>query len=78
MKIITRSILILSIVSLLNDISSEMLYPVMPVFLSKTRVQKQTGAAISGVFAGGSTEPSPTGNPRSRFDGATKKGCDET
>src|SRR5215471_10715821 len=32
-KVITRIILLLSIVSLLNDISSEMLYPVMPVFL---------------------------------------------
>ena len=33
MKFITRSIWILSIVSLLTDISSEMLYPVMPVYL---------------------------------------------
>lgn len=33
MKIITRSIWILSLVSLLTDISSEMLYPVMPVYL---------------------------------------------
>jgi MFS family permease len=32
-KIITRTILLLSAVSLLNDISSEMLYPVMPLFL---------------------------------------------
>ncbi|MBS1537900.1 MAG: MFS transporter [Bacteroidetes bacterium] len=33
MKIITRTILLLSIVSLLTDISSEMLYPIMPVYL---------------------------------------------
>lgn len=32
-KIITRTILVLSLVSLFTDISSEMLYPVMPVFL---------------------------------------------
>ncbi|MBL0057037.1 MAG: MFS transporter [Chitinophagaceae bacterium] len=32
-KIITRTIWMLSLVSLLNDISSEMLYPVMPIFL---------------------------------------------
>ncbi len=32
-KIITRTIFLLSLVSLLNDISSEMLYPVMPLFL---------------------------------------------
>ena len=33
MRIITRSIWILSVVSLLTDISSEMLYPVTPVYL---------------------------------------------
>ena len=33
MKYITRTILILSLVSLFNDISSEMLYPIMPLFL---------------------------------------------
>ena len=33
-KIITRNIFILSIVSLFTDIASEMLYPVMPVYLS--------------------------------------------
>lgn len=33
MRIITRTVLILSIVSLLADIASEMLYPVMPVYL---------------------------------------------
>lgn len=32
-RVITRTILILSLVSLFTDISSEMLYPVMPVFL---------------------------------------------
>ncbi len=33
-KVITRTILLLSLVSLFNDISSEMLYPVLPLFLS--------------------------------------------
>ncbi|MCO5946745.1 MFS transporter [Mucilaginibacter flavidus] len=33
MQIITRAIWILSLVSLLTDISSEMLYPVMPIYL---------------------------------------------
>ena len=34
MKYLTRTIWILSIVSLFNDISSEILYPIMPLFLS--------------------------------------------
>ncbi|MFH1005010.1 MAG: MFS transporter [Bacteroidota bacterium] len=34
-RIITRSILILSFVSMFTDISSEMLYPVMPVYLKE-------------------------------------------
>ncbi|WP_295674413.1 MFS transporter, partial [uncultured Mucilaginibacter sp.] len=33
MKIITRNVLILSMVSLFTDVASEMLYPVMPVYL---------------------------------------------
>ncbi len=33
MKIITRSIWILSMVSLLADVASELLYPVIPVYL---------------------------------------------
>ncbi|HET7118285.1 MAG TPA: MFS transporter, partial [Hanamia sp.] len=32
-KIITRNILILSLVSLFTDVASEMLYPVMPIYL---------------------------------------------
>ncbi|MDE3211619.1 MAG: MFS transporter [Bacteroidota bacterium] len=32
-KIITRTVLILSLISLFTDVASEMLYPVMPVFL---------------------------------------------
>ena len=35
MKIITKTVLILSIVSLLADIASEMLYPVIPVYLKE-------------------------------------------
>lgn len=34
MKYLTRNIWILSLVSLFNDISSEMLYPIMPLFLA--------------------------------------------
>jgi len=34
MRIITRNIWILSVVSLLTDVASEMLYPVMPVYLA--------------------------------------------
>lgn len=33
MKIITRSVWILSVISLLTDTASEMLYPVLPVYL---------------------------------------------
>jgi hypothetical protein len=32
-RIITRPVLLVSVVSLLTDIASEMLYPVMPIFL---------------------------------------------
>jgi len=35
MRIITRTVLILSVVSLLADIASEMLYPVMPIYLKE-------------------------------------------
>ena len=35
MRIITRTVLILSIVSLLADVASEMLYPVMPIYLKE-------------------------------------------
>ena len=35
MKIITRTVWILSLVSLFTDVASEMLYPVMPVYLKE-------------------------------------------
>ena len=35
MKILTRTVLVLSLVSLFTDIASEMLYPVMPMFLKE-------------------------------------------
>ena len=35
MRIITKTVLILSVVSLFNDIASEMLYPVIPVYLKE-------------------------------------------
>lgn len=44
MKILTRTIWVLSLVSLLTDIASEMLYPIMPLFL------KQVG--YSAIFIG--------------------------
>ncbi|MBK9248930.1 MAG: MFS transporter [Ignavibacteria bacterium] len=44
MKILTRTILLLSLVSMLTDISSEMLYPVMPVYL--------TSIGFSALFIG--------------------------
>jgi MFS family permease len=34
MKIITKAVLVLSIISLLTDIASEMLYPIMPMYLT--------------------------------------------
>ncbi|MBK7561021.1 MAG: MFS transporter [Chitinophagaceae bacterium] len=43
MRIITRTVLILSIVSLLADIASEMLYPVIPVYL------KEIGFTVFGI-----------------------------
>ncbi|MDZ4794552.1 MAG: MFS transporter [Bacteroidota bacterium] len=43
MRIITRTVLVLSIVSLLADIASEMLYPVMPVYL------KEIGFTVFGI-----------------------------
>lgn len=35
MRIITRTVMILSVVSLLADVASEMLYPVIPVYLKE-------------------------------------------
>src|SRR5262245_35028359 len=35
MRIITRTVLILSLVSLFTDIASELLYPVVPVYLKE-------------------------------------------
>ena len=43
MRIITRTVLILSLVSLFADIASEMLYPVIPVYL------KQIGFSVLGI-----------------------------
>jgi len=48
MKYITRAVLILSVVSLLNDVSSEMLYPIMPMFLKSIGFT----AAIIGILEG--------------------------
>ena len=48
MKYITRAVLILSVVSLLNDVSSEMLYPIMPMFLKSIGFT----AAIIGLLEG--------------------------
>ena len=43
MRIITRTVLILSMVSLFADIASEMLYPIIPVYL------KEIGFSIAGI-----------------------------
>jgi MFS family permease len=48
MKIITRTIWVLSLVSLFTDMASEMLYPVMPLFLK----QVGYGALFIGVLEG--------------------------
>jgi MFS family permease len=47
-KYITKSVLLLSLVSLFTDISSEMLYPVMPMFLSSIGFS----ALFIGIFEG--------------------------
>lgn len=47
-KVITRTIWILSLVSLFNDIASEMLYPVMPIFLQNIGF----GIVLIGVLEG--------------------------
>ena len=43
MRIITRTVLVLSMVSLFADIASEMLYPIIPVYL------KEIGFSIAGI-----------------------------
>lgn len=48
MKIINKTVLLLSLVSLLNDISSEMLYPVMPLYLKSIGF----GVVLIGVLEG--------------------------
>ncbi|RYZ54917.1 MAG: MFS transporter, partial [Sphingobacteriales bacterium] len=48
MSVLTRNIWILSIVSLLTDVASEMLYPVMPVYLKSI----QFSIVLIGVLEG--------------------------
>src|SRR5215217_6128494 len=43
MRIITKTIMILSLVSLFADIASEMLYPIIPVYL------KEIGFSVFGI-----------------------------
>src|ERR1035437_4719879 len=47
-RIITKTILIIGLVSLFNDISSEMLYPIMPVYLKSIGF----GALAIGILEG--------------------------
>src|ERR1039458_1794790 len=47
-KIITKTILIIGLISLFNDISSEMLYPIMPVYLKSIGF----GALVIGILEG--------------------------
>jgi len=47
-KNITRTVWIISIISLLNDFSSEMLYPIIPLYLK----QIGYGSLIIGILEG--------------------------
>ena len=47
-KVITRNILLLSLVSFFTDMSSEMLYPVMPLFFASVGVSIIGIAMIEG------------------------------
>ncbi len=49
MKIITRTIWILSLVSLFTDMASEMLYPVMPLFLRQVGYSALFIGVLEGV-----------------------------
>ena len=46
MKYLTRIIWILSLISLLTDIASEMLYPILPIYLTRTL---KSGGSIVGL-----------------------------
>jgi MFS family permease len=49
MKIITRTILLLSLVSLFTDIASEMLYPVMPMYLTSIGFSVMLIGVLEGI-----------------------------
>lgn len=49
MKYVTRTVWILSVISLLNDISSEMLYPVLPLFLQAIGFNAAMMGALEGL-----------------------------
>jgi len=76
-KIITRTILLLSLVSFFNDISSEMLFPVMPVFLQSIGFSTvfigileglaEAVAGISKIYFGRLSDLSPRRMPLVRF-----------
>jgi hypothetical protein len=52
MRYLTRTIWILSIISLLTDVASEMLYPVMPIYLTGW-VWSNYGAAPAFLISSG-------------------------
>ena len=49
MRIITRTVMILSVVSLLADVASEMLYPVIPVYLKEIGFSVMLIGILEGV-----------------------------
>src|SRR5262245_29362183 len=53
---LSRSAIIIGLVSLLSDISSEMIYPILPLFLTETlRAPATVVGLIEGVAVGAST-----------------------
>src|SRR6185295_6338220 len=53
---LSRSTIIIGLVSLLSDISSEMIYPILPLFLTETlRAPATVVGLIEGIAVGAST-----------------------
>src|SRR6267154_5735014 len=49
MRIISRTVILLSFISLFNDISSEMLYPILPVYLKSINFSVLLIGILEGV-----------------------------
>ena len=74
MKYITRTILILSLISLLTDVASEMLYPIMPIYLKSIGfsivligILEGVAEAIAGISKGYFGKLSDTSGKRAPF-----------